>query len=129
MSKIICGIEDISYDKRNKETKQIEGKVMYARVHFATELADNEPGVGQVPESFELPVEEFGRVFGRSYGFAYDQNTIKEFFRGFLGRPCIAETGVREFGGNITGRTLNKVWFIDDLIAGATAKGGNNLGK
>lgn len=129
MSRIICGIEDTSYDKRNKETKEIIGKAMYARVHFLVDCENDAAGIGQVPETFELPVEDFGKVFGKSYGMGYDPRMIKEFFANFINRPCIVESGVREFNGQISGRTLVKVHFIDELIAQLSAKPGNDLSK
>ena len=129
MSKVICGIEDISYDRRNKETKEIIGKVMYARVHFLSDFEIDAPGMGQFPETFELPIEDFGKVFGKAYKEQYDPCLIKEFFANFINRPCIVESGVREFGGQISGRTLVKVHFVDELLAALSAKPGNDLSK
>ena len=62
-------------------------------------------------------------------GACLNKEISKEFFANFINRPCIVESGVREFNGQISGRTLVKVHFIDELIAQLSAKPGNDFKK
>ena len=128
MFSIICGIKDNSYEKRNKETKVSEGYVIRVSVSFLDESDDSNASVGQIPKTVDASIEDFGRAVGKAYNMPYDKTMLKQYLMNFINRPCIVTTENREFNGQITGVSLQKVYFIDELSA-LSSKQSNDLSK